>query len=187
MRLRGNGDNQRAVLYQRQRPVLQFARSIRFALHIGNFLEFQGRLHSQYIVHIASDVESIAVGIEFLRRFCILRGVVDQLLRLGRQRQQFIQILALLLLAHIAHLLCQMRRHHIEHHQLRHKRLGRRHGDFRARPGVQYMVRFARHCAAHYVGNGKGSNASALCLTQRRNGIRRFAGLGNHHKQRVLR
>ena len=101
-----------------------------------------------------------------------MQQLLHQLLR-GRRVQR---------LAHLA----QIHRQQEQRRQLAGERLGRRHADLRPACVISVPGGLARDHGADHVADGQRLRALLLGLALRRQRVGGFAGLRNHHRQRVV-
>ena len=80
----------------------------------------------------------------------------------------------------------QIQSDHVDHRQLGAVSLGGGHGDLRAGPSVQHIVRLVGDGAAHHVDNGEHPAATILGHAQGGQGICRFTGLADDDDQRLV-
>ena len=166
--------------------MLQFASGIRFRMDIADFLQLQAALQTDGVIQPAPDEENIVglrkLGCEPLQALLVVQHMFD-LFRYAFQRGN--QLLLAFRCNGSAHA-AQQDRQNVHRNQLAAVRLRGCYGDFRSRIGIHQMIRIARDGGAHHVYNTQRGNAHALRHAQRRQRIRRFAGLRNHNQQSVL-
>ena len=150
----GDGDDQRPVLQQGDGAVLQFAGSVGLRVDVADFLQLQAGLQAGGVVHVAAD-EVHVVGVE-VPGGEVLDGL---LIRQGGFRQvgkalEVRHIPGHVGLRHGAQLVGHVQGDHIDDSQLGAVGLGGGHGDLRARPGIEHVVRLVGDGAAHHVDDG---------------------------------
>ena len=168
--------------------MLQLTSGIGLGMDIGNLLELQAALQASGVIHMtANEIGVLGVA----KQLCIIPDDInllglENLLDLLRQLLQGQQQTAIFLIGNGAQSLGHIQCENIHNGQLGGIRLGGCHGDFRAGPGVDYIVRLFGDGGAHHIDNGHGSSPTALCLSESGQGIGGLTGLGDDQHQGIF-
>ena len=150
----GDGDDQRPVLQQGDGAMLQLPGGVGLRVDIADLLQLQAGLQAGGIVHVPAD-EVHVVGVEVPGSEVLDGLLVPQaLLRQVGQVLQIRHIAGHVLFADGAKLVRHVQGDHVDDSQLGAVGLGGGHGDLRARPGIEHVVRLVGDGAAHHVDDG---------------------------------
>ena len=155
-------------------------------MNVADLLQLQAALQTHGIVDAAAHKKHIVgiglLGSKPLNALLILQNLVD----LFGQSQQFVDIIAVFFLVNGAAVLGKLHRHAIHGGDLRTVGLGGCHRDLGPGQRVKHLVGLAGNAAAHHIHNGHGVQALFLGHAQRRQCVGRFARLAHHDHQRIF-
>ena len=179
-------DDERAVLDERDRAVLQLAGGVGLGVDVADLLELERALEAERVVEVAADEED-ALVVEVLRGVLLnVLAMAERFLHLVGQERKLTHRVGVFLLLHRAEDLGEAEADHIQHGELRGIRLGGGDGDLGACPGVEHVVALAGDGRADHVDDGEDVRAALFRLAQRRHGVERFAGLADDDDERLI-
>ena len=154
-------------------------------MNVGDFLHLQAALQADGVVDSPANQVGIlgisVLGREPLNALLVLQGP----LHLLRQAHHFLDIPGVLLFADFLPHQCELYRQGIAGNQLGAVGLGGRHGDFRPRQGVKYIVRLPGNGASHHIDDGQGPYPFLLGKAQGCQGVSRLPRLADDHHQGI--
>ena len=155
-------------------------------MEVGDLLQFQRPLHAGSIVQVPAQEEDVIVSVVLLRQGRQVGVEVDGPLHQAGELLNGLHQCPVPLVIQPAQAAGQIHRQQIQHRHLGGVSLGGGHGNFRPGPGVEHIVRQFGNGAAHHVDDGQHPGPPGLALLHGGDGVRRLAGLGDHHQQGVL-
>ena len=153
---------------------------------VGDLLELQCTLKRHRVAHVtAEEQEGVGVHHALGGRLDGLGLGVEHPLNLARHVFQGVEHLMNLIAEHRALDLRQIQAQQVGGGDLRHKRLGGCHGNFRAGVCVEHGVGFARNGGTLRVADGQHLGPLFARVAQGHQRIHGFAGLRNGHHERT--
>ena len=154
-------------------------------MDIADLLELQAALHTDGIINASANEERIPdihnLGGKPLKPLLILQNT----LYLIGNGLNFIRQTAESLLRDLPSCLCKLHSQQICRNQLTAVCLGGGNRDFRARQGIEYIVRFSCNGGTHHVDDTQGSDPLVLAEPECRQAVRRFTGLADDNGKAV--
>ena len=180
------GDHKRPRLNERNRAVLEFARSIRLGMDVGDLLELERAFQTKCIIDVAADEEDIPQVEEERGQVLHLLPLPEHVLHKRRKPLERGHCLLKRLVREHAPYLRKAQRDQVHDRKLRAVSLRGSDGDLRPGPGVKHILALIGDGRTHHVHNGEDMRAAPLRLTQGKERIERFAALADDDHERVF-
>ena len=180
-------DHGDVLVDERDGPVLELARSVALGVDVGDFLELQRALERDGIARPAAEIEHVERLREGLRQLLDLRLETQRLGHQPRQLDQRRHKLGFILLRQNLPVAARLDGERRQHRELAGERLGGRDPDLDAGDGRKHDVGLPGDRRGRHVDDRADLHALGAAMAERRERVRRLAGLRDHQRQTARR